>query len=141
MAFVDDDCLLAPGWISAAVAFAHTHPEAAAFGGRVVPDWGTVPTPFLRRYVGWCFAAQDRGPIPSRTEFLVWAGMIINRAALEQTGWTSEQYLDDRVGRRLISGGDVEISLRLRGTGRQLWFTPDCVIRHLIQPGRTVMDA
>jgi glycosyltransferase involved in cell wall biosynthesis len=136
IAFVDDDCLLEEGWIPGAISFARKHPEAAAFGGRVVPEWGTRATPFLQRY-SWCFASQDHGPKPCPTDFLVGAGMVISRAALVETGWTSEQYLDDRIGRRLISGGDIEITLRLRGTGRELWFTPDCLIRHLIPPQRT----
>jgi glucosyl-dolichyl phosphate glucuronosyltransferase len=138
IAFVDDDCLLEAGWIRAAIAFARTHSEAAAFGGRVVPDWGTPPTPLLQRY-SWCFASQDHGPRPCPTRFLVGAGIVISRAALVEAGWTSRQYLDDRVGRRLISGGDVEISLRLGSTGRQLWFTPDCLIWHLIPPQRTTV--
>jgi glycosyltransferase involved in cell wall biosynthesis len=136
IAFVDDDCLLEANWIRAAISFARAHPEAAAFGGRVVPDWGMLPTPFLQRY-SWCFASQDQGSKPCPTQFLVGAGMVVSRAALIETGWISEQYLDDRVGRRLISGGDMEITLRLSGTGRQLWFTPDCIIRHLIHPQRT----
>jgi glycosyltransferase involved in cell wall biosynthesis len=138
IAFVDDDCLLDRGWIGTAADFAVQHPEAAAFGGRVAPVWAVPPTPFLLRY-NWCYAAQDYGSQPCEVEFLVGAGVVINRSALTETGWTSKQYLDDRIGRRLISGGDVEIALRLLGTGRPLWFTPDCVIQHAISHNRTTV--
>jgi glucosyl-dolichyl phosphate glucuronosyltransferase len=138
IAFVDDDCLLDRGWIRAATDFAIRHSDAAAFGGRVVPDWGVSPTPFLVRY-NWCYAAQDYESGPRQVEFLVGAGVVINRSALIETGWTLKQHLDDRIGRRLISGGDVEIALRLLGTGRPLWFAPDCVIHHAIPRHRTTI--
>lgn len=138
IAFVDDDCLLDRGWIGAAADFAIQHPEAAAFGGCVVPVWEVPSTPFLLRY-NWCYAAQDYGCHPCQVEFLVGAGVVINRGALIETGWTSNQYLDDRIGRRLISGGDVEIALRLLGIGRPMWFTPNCVIRHAVSRNRITM--
>jgi glycosyltransferase involved in cell wall biosynthesis len=138
IAFVDDDCLLDRGWIGAVADFAVQHSEAAAFGGRVLPAWEAPATPFLLRY-NWCYAAQDYGPHPCQVEFLVGAGVVINRSALIETGWIAKQYLDDRIGRRLISGGDVEIALRLLGTGRPLWFTPDCVIQHAISHNRTTV--
>jgi hypothetical protein len=81
----------------------------------------------------------DRGWRRRRSGSPITSGIVISRVALVESGWTSRQYLDDRVGRRLISGGDVEISLRLGSTGRQLWFTPDCLIWHLIPPQRTTV--
>jgi hypothetical protein len=63
--------------------------------------------------------------------------MVLNRDVLIETGWLERPLLDDRIGARLVSGGDVEIAQRLRSTGRELWFTPDAVLRHQIPPGRT----
>ncbi|QJE73266.1 glycosyltransferase [Aerophototrophica crusticola] len=138
VAFVDDDCLLAPDWVRHALDFARSHLGTAGFGGRVVLDWQGEPTPLAVRH-GWCFAAQDRGDQTLAVDFLVGAGMVVNRDALAATGWLDRQYLDDRVGKRLVSGGDVEIALRLAATGRGLWYVPGCVLRHAIPARRTTV--
>jgi hypothetical protein len=48
--------------------------------------------------------------------------------------------LADRVGKRLVSGGDVEIAQRIRGAGYALWFTPEAVLRHRIPPSRVTLQ-
>ncbi|MDX1419729.1 MAG: glycosyltransferase [Rubricoccaceae bacterium] len=134
--FVDDDCRLAPDWVRRAAAVAAAHPDAGAFGGRVVLDWERPPPDWVRRY-GYAFAEQDHGEAPVEVGYLVGAGLAVRRDALDACGWTHRQYLGDRVGRRLVSGGDMEITLRLRGAGYPLWYAPDLVLRHAIPDART----
>ncbi|MDQ4142428.1 MAG: glycosyltransferase [Actinomycetota bacterium] len=138
IAFVDDDCVLDQGWVAAAIDFAASHPDCAGFGGRVVPTYIEAAPPVLARY-GWAFAEQDLGDEPVQVDCLVGAGMVVRRAALQESGWTAGPFFADRVGKKLVSGGDVEIALRLAGTGRPLWYTPTCSLRHLIAGHRTSM--
>ncbi len=142
IAFVDDDCLVAPDWVAAAVEFARAHPEAGAFGGRVRPDWGLeggrAPPAHLSRHA-WLFAAQDLGDAPREVESLVGAGVVLNRRALEEVGWIAEPYLADRTGLGHVSGGDVEICFRLAAAGRRLWYVPTLRIDHRVAPGRQRM--
>jgi hypothetical protein len=44
--------------------------------------------------------------------------------------------MSDRVGKKLISGGDVELALRLASM-YELWYTPDCKLMHIIPARRT----
>ena len=136
LAFVDDDCLLDAGWIAGALAFARAHPDAAGFGGRVEPTYLEAPPEVLDSR-GWAFAEQIAGEEVAPLDCLVGAGMVVNRAALLASGWVDQPYFDDRIGRRLVSGGDVELALRLAGTGRPLWYVPECRIEHVIPPNRT----
>lgn len=138
LAFLDDDCFVAEDWVANAAAFAYMHPGYAAFGGKVIPEWEHTPPNWLLKF-RYCFAKQDHGPRPKQVSCLVGAGMVINRAALLRCGWPDRQFLDDRVGTELISGGDVEIALRLAAVS-DLWYTPDCSIRHFIPAWRTSMD-
>jgi len=135
VAFVDDDCILAPDWIAGALRFAAAHPEAGGFGGRVMPDWGREPPDYLLRH-GWLFAAQDHGPEPCEVESLVGAGMALNRRALGEAGWTERPYLADRTGLGHVSGGDVEICYRLTSAGRRLWYVPSLWLDHRVSPKR-----
>jgi glycosyltransferase involved in cell wall biosynthesis len=135
MAFVDDDCFLRPDWIAQAIAFVETHPGIGAFGGRVVLDWEVEPPRYVRAY-GYSFAEQDHGDSPCQVGFLAGAGLVVNRTALAACGWIDNPLLADRTGRKLLSGGDVEIVLRIGGAGYELWYVPECELRHRIPVGR-----
>jgi glycosyltransferase involved in cell wall biosynthesis len=136
LAFVDDDCLVAESWLANAMRFADGHPRCGALGGLVRPYWESGAEP-LPDAVGWALACQDRGRDSCRIWSLVGAGLILRRAALKETGWIQTPFLADRIGQRLVSGGDAEISLRISACGWDLWYTPDCVIDHVIPARRT----
>jgi GT2 family glycosyltransferase len=136
LAFVDDDCLLAESWLANAMRFANGHPRCGALGGIVKPCWESGADP-LPDAVGWTLACQEHGANACKIWSLVGAGLIIRRAALEETGWIQTPLLADRIGQRLVSGGDTEIGIRILACGWELWYTPDCVIDHLIPARRT----
>jgi glucosyl-dolichyl phosphate glucuronosyltransferase len=139
IAFVDDDCIVSPDWVTETLRFAAAHPEAGAFGGRVLPDWGRAPPAHLKRH-GWLFAEQDHGADPRIVGNLVGTGVVLNARALEAVGWTAQPYLADRIGRAHVSGGDVEIGCRLAAGGYALWYAPGPRIDHRIAPSRQRMS-
>ena len=135
IAFIDDDNILEPGWLDAIADTIRLRPGAGAIGGRVVLDWERPPPATFKRF-GFCFAEQDPGGVASELNNLVGAGMVVSREALVECGWLERPLLADRVGKRLISGGDVEIAQRIRGAGYSLWFTPEAVLLHRIPASR-----
>ena len=112
VAFVDDDCLLAEDWVEQAARFTREHAGCGAFGGQVVPQWEAPPPPYVlrRRYA---YACKYHGETPHRRPWLAGAGLVVRREALTGCGWLDRQYLEDRTGHSLVSGGDVEIALRV----------------------------
>jgi glycosyltransferase involved in cell wall biosynthesis len=138
IAYVDDDCLLEPNWIARALQFAEEQPDAGAFGGKVILDWEVEPPDYVRSY-GYSYAEQDHGDSECRVAFLAGAGLTVNRDALAESGWTNAPLLADRVGDELVSGGDVEIVLRIAGIGRELWYVGSCALRHRIARQRTTL--
>jgi GT2 family glycosyltransferase len=138
VAFVDDDNLLEPGWLQAVAQATRTHPQAGAIGGRVVLDWERPPPDFIRNF-GFCFAEQEPGDSACEMGGLVGAGMVLRREALVESGWFERPLLMDRTGKRLVSGGDVEIAQRIRSAGYHLRFTPQAVLRHRIPSSRATL--
>ncbi len=136
IAFVDDDCLLREDWVAQAARFAQQHPRCGAFGGRVRLEWEAPPPAFALKYT-YAFAEQDHGPEVQAMSYLVGAGLVVRRAALEASGWLKQQFLEDRTGQQLVSGGDMEMTLRLHGAGHVLWYVPACELRHHIPLRRT----
>jgi glucosyl-dolichyl phosphate glucuronosyltransferase len=135
IAFVDDDNLLEPRWLDAIAHTIRLHPHAGAIGGRVVLDWEQPPPDFFKRF-GFCFAEQEPSEVTCELGSLVGAGMVVRREALVKCGWLERPLLADRVGKRLVSGGDVEMAKRIWGAGYALWFTPEAVLRHRIPRDR-----
>jgi GT2 family glycosyltransferase/SAM-dependent methyltransferase len=131
IAFVDDDCILEPQWIARALAFTESHAHVGAFGGKVTLDFESEPPDYVRAY-GYSFAEQNHGKDRAKVPFLVGAGLVVSRSALSACGWSESPVLPDRVGKRLVSGGDVEIVLRVAAAGYELWYVPECELRHRI---------
>lgn len=134
VAFVDDDCLLEEDWVEAAASFAAEHAGCGAFGGQVIPQWEMAPPPYVlsRRYA---YACKYHGETPHRRPWLAGAGLVVRREALAECGWLDRQYLADRTGGQLVSGGDMEITLRV-GAMSELWYNPACRLRHVIPARR-----
>lgn len=138
IAFIDDDCILEPGWLNETAKFILEYPDCGAIGGKVILDWEASPPDFLLKF-GWLFAEQNYGEAAKRVQCLVGAGIVISRKALKEVGWVEKQILQDRVGKKLISGGDVEIGLRLSAK-YDLWYNPKSQLRHRIPEYRMSMS-
>lgn len=136
VAFVDDDCALSPDWVAKVGDLTRRHPMAAALGGQVILDWERDPPDWLGPY-GYCFAEQRLGAREKEVAFLVGAGLVVRRQALEESGWSRFQWVQDRIGKRLVSGGDVELVLRIGATGYPLIYAPQLQLLHRVPVART----
>ncbi len=134
IAFVDDDCFLAPNWVAEAAQFALQQPHCGAFGGRVTLEWEVSPPAYAMPFK-YAFAEQELGTETKPVSWLVGAGVVINRSALAAVGWIERQLLADRVGKTLVSGGDMEIALRIAAQ-YQLWYVPTMQLFHQIAAQR-----
>lgn len=138
VAFVDDDSLLDESWIAEAARFVRAHPDCGAFGGRIVLEWEEPPPAYVSSY-RYAYAGKNHGDRPHRRPWVAGTGLVARRAALVGCGWVERQYLDDRIGGRLVSGGDMELALRLAAR-YELWYNPACRLRHVIPARRTTRD-
>ncbi len=139
IAYVDDDCLLHPDWVEEAAGFLREHPNIGGLGGQVILDWETPPPAYFHNFE-WAYAAQNHGESAREVGCLAGAGLIVSRRALNESGWLQKQWMSDRVGKKLVSGGDVEMALRIRGAGFPLWYHPGCQLQHVIC-ARRICDA
>lgn len=140
IAFIDDDCWLLPDWVDRAVAFVKDRPKAGAIGGKVELLWEVPPQEIHLQYQK-SFSAQNWGDVPVQLPstgwtYLVGAGLLINRQAIQDSGWLESGTLVDRCDRKLTSGGDIEIVLRIRKAGYELWYDPALQLQHYIPQKR-----
>lgn len=135
VAFVDDDCLIAEDFVQELAEFASERPNCGAFGAKIILEWEIEPPPLYALRRKWAFAGRNHGDHPKRRDWIAGTGMILKRKAIEASGWLDQQFLEDRTGKSLVSGGDVEMSKRIAAIS-EVWYNPACELRHLIPARR-----
>lgn len=155
LVLVDDDNELAPDYLAEVVQLFAVHPRVGALGGRILPEFESPPSPWVREFDG-LLACRDLGdvaqisaglcnPTTGRNGYPMFApmgaGMALRRAAaaswLEGGGATA---LPDRQGGKLSSSGDNDIILCAMRAGWEAAYFPSLRLTHLIPTDRTNRD-
>ena len=141
VAFVDDDCLVAPDWLRQVLAFAARRPRAGVIGGRNELRWERAPSHLAIAY-GESLARQDWGPRPLRLDprdprCPCGAGLVLRRDAVLGSGWLDHGRLRGRHPRLPGAGEDTEVALMVRAAGWEVWYAPELRVSHLVSEGRT----
>ena len=149
LVFVDDDNVLAPGYLAAAVHLFTENPALAAAGGPVRPEWETPPPAWSAPFHG-LLALRDLGPAPLLApggpaapwpDFApVGAGLVIRRVAAlayaAALGSDPRRRALDRAGNSLASGGDNDLVFTALHAGGDIGYFPELALTHLIPAGR-----
>jgi GT2 family glycosyltransferase len=132
VAFTDDDNVVDPDWIATLVSAFDRHPEVAAIGGRVLPEWPAPPPAWLDRrhwaplaildYGDRCFYASSADP-----RCLLTANLGVRRKVFSQLGHFSPDFPRCQ---------DHEFQIRLWRAGARVLYAPELVVRARISPER-----
>jgi glycosyltransferase involved in cell wall biosynthesis len=140
--FLDDDAIPSSGCCEAALDSFDAEEVGVAFG-RVSPAYSRPPHASIRKREGILAineALGDQRIVWKSQEFVPTLGvaLAVRRAAfLGAYPWqTPHRLLSDRVGSRLISGGDLEIGHFLGQAGWWRLYNPRMSVRHAIDADR-----
>jgi len=137
--FTDDDVLVDPHWIDAYARAFRRWPEAAIFGGPILPWFEGTPPEWLTRTFGqvaFAFAALDLGDAPrpfGGDKVPFGANMAIR--ATEQRRYPYDPALGPRPGSGL-RGEEVTLVKAMMRDGAEGWWVPDARVRHFVPIGR-----
>lgn len=150
--FVDDDNVLAPGYLAAALALFTAHPALGAAGGPSLAEFEATPDAWTAEFFP-LLALRDLGAEPQFARFdragtprhpppyprcaPIGAGMVLRREAARS--WMERPpstHLSDRCGTALTSGGDNDIVLSVLRDGWEVGYAPDLALTHLIPAAR-----
>ncbi len=139
LCFTDDDALVDPGWLHAAAAGARAHPDACAFGGRVIARWA-VPVPNWMAITGpyrlskCAISGHDLGPEARvykeddpNMPFPVGVNLFLRREVFARYG----TFRTD-----LWPGEDTELVLRIWRGGEKIVYLPGAVVVHPVERER-----
>ncbi len=154
---VDDDNVLAPGYLESALAIFAAHPRVGLAGGKLVPHFTSEPPAWTREFFP-LLALRDLGSSAIVSSGLrpagalhneypafapVGAGMAMRRAAWQ--AWLAARAhdsggLSDRQGTALTSSGDNDIVLCAMKSGWEVGYFPQLRLTHLIPAARLDAD-
>ena len=137
--WTDDDVLLDPQWLAAYAAAFARHPEAAVFGGEIIPVL-QPPTPkwFARLADQWplttLLAKRDHGdqsiPLDFDEGIIPWGANFAVRAA-EQRRVLYEPALGVSPLQHRV-GEEAEVIFQIMKAGGLGWWVPNAKVRHII---------
>lgn len=139
IAWIDDDVIVGSAWLRAYTGAIHRHPDAAFFGGPIVPKFEGVPPSWLRRSAGeieHIYSARDLGTgercVELRRDLPFGANYVVRRRDQLAVSY------DPRLGRQpsapWLAGEESVLLGALLDAGGRGWWVPAATVGHVI-PG------
>ena len=143
VAYLDDDAVARPGWMRAIADGFRRSPEPGVVGGPVRPIWEAARPRWLADELAVGLTIIDWSVVPKlipdlHLEWLVGANMAVPARVLREIGGFHPSL--DRVGRRMLSSGDVFLQQQVLGRGLDCLYHPDMAVDHLVPVSRLCQD-
>jgi glycosyltransferase involved in cell wall biosynthesis len=142
IAYIDDDAIASPDWITTLVdAYTEFGPEAAVVGGLVNPIWPMSRPSWLHDYMLGFLSIVDWGGerrVTADGEWLAGTNISFRRSLLEQFGG-----FDENLGRTegvLLSNEEIALVSKMKAAGGKTIYDPDALVQHIIHPNRLTQD-
>lgn len=130
IAYIDDDALAYPDWVSEMHAFIGRHPEVSAFGGPY-DAFSTSPFPrwFPSNYGSWSLGDTER-PITKGAEWINGTNMVFKKALLAEMGGFRINL--GMSGNTVSYGEETRMLLDIHDAGGTIFYAPRMKVRHLV---------
>jgi glycosyltransferase involved in cell wall biosynthesis len=140
--FTDDDMRLAPGWVSAYSDAIRAFPDAEYFGGRILPDWGSVkprwirdePLPLIDGVLNWFDYGVETRPYRPTDQGPVGGSFGVRRRLFVRVGCFRSDL--GRVGTGIGRGEDTEFIDRAKRIGTKGIYVGEALCWHMIDRRR-----
>ncbi len=135
---IDDDEEAVPRFLEEYYHLFESVPEVMAAGGRIIPKYESEPPPWLsprteRPIAGTVDFGEKIKPIP-QGKFFGGGNHGVRRVMFERYGMYNTEL--GRTGKDLLAGEEKELYARFRATGAPMYYLPEAIIYHNIEPER-----
>ncbi|MEH1871165.1 hormogonium polysaccharide biosynthesis glycosyltransferase HpsE [Nostoc sp.] len=143
IAFLDDDNLPVPDWLSEAYSFGLQHPEAGAWSGQIHGDFEVKPPDNFEKIQAF-LAIREHGSNPylfdaDKLRLPPGAALVVRKKAwLENV--PQRPNLSGKLPGILVQGDDYEPLLYIHYAGWQIWYNPTMHTYHQIPHWRLEKD-
>jgi glycosyltransferase involved in cell wall biosynthesis len=141
--FIDDDNFPNSNWVIAAYNFSKNHPQAGAYGSRILGDFEINPPENFDK-IAQFLALRDHGNQPCLFEpenlrLPPSAGLVVRRKAWIESV-PQKTVLTGPKGTALMRGEDYEVLLYIYKQGWEIWYNPEMLVDHYIPRQRLERD-
>ena len=135
LCFMDDDAVAHKNYIEKIIHFFKNHPQANAMGGRIIPRYIPEKPTWISKHVASLMGdfeysnevvefAAERYPLESN--------MIVDKKDFDAIkGFSTE--IPGVKGTLRIGGEGKDFFLRLKATGKTVYYCPDVIVEHIIE--------
>jgi glycosyltransferase involved in cell wall biosynthesis len=140
VAYLDDDAIASSVWLDKILgAFESIKPRPGCIGGRVDPIWEAPRPPWVSDDLLTCLTVINWSDTPQllpdlNQKWLVGANIAFPVEVLEEIGGFVAGL--DRVGKNLLSGGDVFLQKQILKAGYTCYYHPEIAVHHLTPKSR-----
>lgn len=140
IAYLDDDAIASPSWLATILAvFEETYPQPGCIGGKTQGIWEADRPEWVSDELVTCLTVIDWFDTPYELkdlaqQWLVGANIAFLREALERVGGFAAGL--DRIGNKLLSGGDVFLQKQIQKAGYTCYYHPEVLVWHHIPKTR-----
>lgn len=138
--FCDDDNWLATDYVETARKLIQADSTIGAMGGHGTPVFETSEPSWFKTFQSFFAVGEQHKSIADDINdfrYVYGAGIVLNKFALEKLndlGFTN--ITTDRIGNKLVSGGDIELCLALQLIGYQVVYSSDLRFQHFMTASR-----
>lgn len=126
VAFTDDDCCVAPDWLSTGLAWLDSHPDVGIVSGPALAMEHNARTVYVPQFFE-SRIARRRGRFATRHIGALGGNMMVRRSVFESVGLFDELL---GPGTRFHSGEDQDFSNRALRAGYSLLYDPALAVTH-----------
>ena len=139
VAYLDDDAVALPEWLSGVCDAFSRGPDVGVAGGPIHPIWLAPRPGWLTDLTARALTIVDWPGGPRcidvvRAEWLAGANMAVPRAVLEAVGGFDPRL--DRIGHNMLSNGDIHVQQMIVARGLTAVYEPRMAISHAVPPDR-----
>jgi glycosyltransferase involved in cell wall biosynthesis len=141
VAFIDDDSIVTRDWLSNVAETFIQHPKAALVGGPIHVKWVGVEPGWLHPDLLAYFSNLDHGSSDCRLHYPqspYGANYSVRRSVAQTVGGFRRDL--GYTGKALVSGEDIELTMRIEAAGWEIWYCAGALVDHLIQGQRVTEE-
>ncbi|MDD5453906.1 MAG: glycosyltransferase family 2 protein [Candidatus Ratteibacteria bacterium] len=143
VAFLDDDAVADPYWISH-LAILYRQNDAVAAGGRLVPLWIDGVSAFIPEEFWWLIGANPKGS-PEHIKIVrntYGSNISFARDVFLRVGGFDTGFGFNAGKNTVLQGEEADICNRIQElTGAGVWYNPDAIVHHKVFKSRVALKA
>ncbi|MDR0659920.1 MAG: glycosyltransferase family 2 protein [Prevotellaceae bacterium] len=137
LVFIDDDGWAEPNLLSVIYKFYQEHPDAAATGGRVFPDFQSKRPRWMSHFLVPLTSSLDMGDsvkVFKRRYFPMGANMSFKTEAFKEYGMFHPGL--GRMNLNLAGAEEKDLFYRIMNVGKKVYYVPQAVVHHAVPDSR-----